>query len=371
MPIPLKVVPANEVLAATIALADALSAKQAVFISPPILGDVKPELEPLPKEVDDHIALIVESSGSTGKPKRIAISRQALIHSAKMASERLGPDGQWLLALPINFIAGSQVLIRSLIANTQPIIQPSTLPFTPEAFFRFASLLTNEYKYTSLVPTQLHRLVEYVEKDASALNSIREFRAILVGGQATSPQLLKRARDMGIKVVESYGMTETAGGCVYDGIPLTGVALKIATDGRLMIQGKTLAEDQGEWLVTNDLAELEEGRLRILGRADRVLISGGLKVSLDALEHKALEVSGVADLVAVGIENQEWGERVGICYVGSPEVADDIAAKLATEIGAAGKPIRVIRVDQIPILATGKKDLLSVKKLFMRSQNED
>jgi O-succinylbenzoic acid--CoA ligase len=187
----------------------------------------------------------------------------------------------------------------------------------------------------------------------------------LVGGQATALELQERARTLDLKVVISYGMTETSGGCVYDGIPLEGVRLKIAPDGRLLIQGKTLAEDQDDWIFTNDLAELSEsGKLVILGRADRVIISGGLKVSLDRVEYLGSELAGVEELSAVAISDETWGERVGVCYVGSPEVADDIANQLAALLGPAGKPIRVIRVDKLPKLATSKTDTLSVSKLF-------
>ena len=160
-------------------------------------------------------------------------------------------------------------------------------------------------------------------------------------------------------------MTETAGGCVYDGIPLEGVRLKIAPDGRLLIQGKTLAADQDDWIFTNDLAELtSDGKLVILGRADRVIISGGLKISLDRVEYLGSELPGVEEISAVSIKDENFGERVGVCYVGSPEVSEDIANQLATVLGPAGKPIRVIRVDKLPKLATSKVDLLAVAKIF-------
>jgi o-succinylbenzoate---CoA ligase len=241
----------------------------------------------------------------------------------------------------------------------------TALPFTTDAFFRSANMMTHSNKYTSLVPAQLAKLVAACDSDKALLEILRGFRAILVGGQATALELRDRALALGLKVVISYGMTETSGGCVYDGIPLDGVRLKIAPDGRLLIQGKTLAEDQDDWIFTNDLAELSDnGKLVILGRADRVIISGGLKVSLDRVEYLGSELAGVEELSAVAISDETWGERVGVCYVGSPEVADDIANQLASLLGPAGKPIRVIRVDKLPKLATSKIDTLSVSKLF-------
>jgi o-succinylbenzoate---CoA ligase len=362
---PLAVVPANDTVQALIVLGDVIAGKKAIFVSPPIVGDKLPTFDEVPETVEDHIGAVVESSGSTGKPKRISISTQALLHAAKAGQERLGPSGQWLLALPINFIAGQQVLLRSLLSDQQPVIMNTAVPFTTEAFYRSSMLLNHEIKYTSLVPVQLAKLCRDAESDKALLTALRSFRAVLVGGQATPEELRLRALDLGIKLVVSYGMTETAGGCVYDGVPLDGVRLKIAPDGRLLVSGKTMAEIEDDWIFTNDLAELTPGgKLRIIGRADRVIISGGLKLSLERVEYLGLELRGVEEISAVAIKDQTWGERVGIAYVGSPEVADDIANQLAHLLGPAGKPIRVIRVDKLPKLHTGKIDSRLVSELF-------
>ena len=362
---PLAVVPANDTVKALLVLADVIENKKAIFVSAPEINGVKPTIEQLPEEVPDTIACVVESSGSTGIPKRISISTAALLHAARAGQERLGPLGQWLLALPINFIAGQQVLIRSLLADQQPVIMNTSLPFTAEAFLRSALLMKNPIRYTSLVPTQLAKLVAEAEKDTVMLDTLKSFRAILVGGQLTPDELYDRALGLDLKVVLSYGMTETAGGCVYDGIPLDGVRLKIAPDSRLLISGKTLAEGQDDWIFTNDLAELSpDGKLKIIGRADRVIISGGLKLSLERVEYLGSLLPGVSEIAAVALEDQTWGQRVGIAYVGSPEVADDIANQLAHLLGPAGKPIRVIRVDKLPKLPTGKPDNGMVAELF-------
>ena len=362
---PLAVVPANDTVKALLVLADVIENKKAIFVSAPEINGVKPTIEQLPEEVPDTIACVVESSGSTGIPKHISISTAALLHAARAGQERLGPLGQWLLALPINFIAGQQVLIRSLLADQQPVIMNTSLPFTAEAFLRSALLMKNPIRYTSLVPTQLAKLVAEAEKDTVMLDTLKSFRAILVGGQLTPDELYDRALGLDLKVVLSYGMTETAGGCVYDGIPLDGVRLKIAPDSRLLISGKTLAEGQDDWIFTNDLAELSpDGKLKIIGRADRVIISGGLKLSLERVEYLGSLLPGVSEIAAVALEDQTWGQRVGIAYVGSPEVADDIANQLAPLLGPAGKPIRVIRVDKLPKLPTGKPDNRMVAELF-------
>ncbi len=366
---PLAVVPANDPLGALLVMADVIQGTRAIFVSPPEVNAVPQKFIPVPDSVEESIAAIVESSGSTGNPKRIAISTKALLHAAHAGQERLGPGGQWLLALPINFIAGQQVLIRSLMAEQQPVIMNTLVPFTAEAFVRSAMLMTHKVKYTSLVPTQLTKLLAAAEADKHTCTTLRGFRAILVGGQSTPDELLSRANSLGLRVVVSYGMTETAGGCVYDGVPLEGVRLKISPDSRLLISGKTLAEGHHDWIYTNDLAELTpEGKLLILGRSDRVIISGGLKVSLDSVEYLGSELQGVQEIAAISLEDQTWGQRVGVAYVGSPEVSDEIVKQLAGLLGPAGKPIRVLRVDKLPKLQTGKTDNNSVAKLFVRQE---
>ncbi len=365
--IPLRVIPANDVLGALLALTDALEGKCAVFISPREINGEKVKVEGLPEFVDSNTALIVESSGSTGIPKRISISADALIASAKATEEYFGAKGQWLLTLPINYIAGIQVLVRSILSDVQPIVMNTAVPFTPEAFALSSTLLTADSKFTSVVPTQLVRLQQLASQDPFLVKLLQRFTAILVGGQATSPEVLSFFRERNINVVESYGMAETSGGCVYDGKALSGVEIKLV-DGRVAINGSMLANDvasEDGYLVTQDIGELDDqGLLRILGRADRVMISGGLKMSLDQVEAVAASVPGVVEVGATAVSSTEWGERVGIAYVGSPEVADFMAGAVFEQLGIAAKPIRVIRVDRLPRLSNGKTDLVSLRQLF-------
>jgi O-succinylbenzoic acid--CoA ligase len=372
MAIPLKLVAANDTVGALLALGEALAGKQAVFVTAPEVNGKMPETHGLPSEVDDAVALIVESSGSTGTPKRITLSRAALLASATAADAALGGPGQWLLALPINYIAGSNVLLRSLVAEQQPVLMNTQLPFTPDAFARAATLMTGERRYVSLVPLQLQRLVNNAAIDDFLLAELRRFDTILVGGQAADPALLAKAADLGLKIVRSYGSAETAGGCVYNGQPLADVAVRISTDGRVQISGPTLAEsvaDAEGWYTTNDLGEIDAtGRLKISGRANRVINSGGLKVSLDAIEQAVLQIGGVVEAAAVAVTDAVWGERAVVVYVGSPEVADYIAADALRQLGAAAKPVRVVRVDALPRLTSGKPDYLSLQSQFAQPE---
>lgn len=335
-----------------------LDDKIALFITEPELNGLMPEVNGLPDQVVHEVALIVESSGSTGIPKRIDLSVQALRASAEASAKRLGGHGQWLLALPTKFIAGINVLIRSVIADTQPIMMNAQLPFTADAFFRAACLMTAPKRYTSLVPAQLSRLLEAVRSDSYSLALLKRFDAILLGGQMPDLAVVSELRELGVNIVISYGMTETAGGCVYDGVSLDGVSLAIR-DGRIAISSTTLANGLGAEFVTNDLGEILAGKLEVLGRADRVLISGGHKVSLEAVEQKAGQLAGVSEVAAAAITS-DWGESVGLVYVGSAAVDFSTLG----ELSVAAKPKRVLQLETIPRLQSGKPDLVAITKLL-------
>lgn len=360
----LKLVAANDTFGALIAVTEALAGKHALFITPPETNGLMPEVHGLPESVSDDVAFVVQSSGSTGVPKLIEHSAQAAIASARASAERLGGSGQWLLALPLNYIAGLNVLVRSAVAETQPVIMNPSVTFTPEAFVSSTSFLRNDLKFTALVPTQLSRLAISAQHDANVLQALQSYTAILVGGQATAPALLAELRSQSVNVIETYGAAETFGGVVYDGVPLRGVEVQLDAETRIEINSPA-----GTYL-SNDLGELVDGKLRVLGRADRVIISGGIKVSLDVVETIAREISGVVEMVAAPIADSEWGQRVGVVYLGSPEVADEIALQLADVLGPAAKPLRILRVDKVPKLSSGKYDLLAAAALFERDRND-
>jgi O-succinylbenzoic acid--CoA ligase len=355
---PLRLIPANDTFRALSSCIEMLDGKIALFITEPELNGLMPEVHGLPNQVSDEVALIVESSGSTGTPKRIELSASALKASAKASAERLGGEGQWLLALPTKFIAGVNVLIRSVIADTQPVIMNTQLPFTADAFFRAASLMTEQKRFTSLVPAQLARLLEAVRTDAYSLKLLRRFDAILVGGQMPDTSVVEELRALGVNIVISYGMSETAGGCVYDSVPLSGVSVNIR-DGRIAISGAVLANGLAPEFLTSDLGETRDGQLMVTGRADRVIISGGHKVSLEAIEAKAAEIAGVSEVAAAAVATS-WGESVGLVYSGTPVV--DFTS-LET-LSVAAKPHRVLHVEALPRLVSGKADLVAIAKLL-------
>ena len=361
---PVKLVAANDTFGALIAVTEALAGKHALFITPPETNGLMPEVHGLPDYVAEDVAFIVQSSGSTGTPKLIELSARAALASAEASAERLGGTGQWLLALPLNYVAGLNVLVRSAVAETAPVMMNPSVTFTTEAFVASTSFMNAEKKFTALVPTQLSRLAVAANYDDTVLRALRSFEAILVGGQATAPALLSELRDLNVNVIETYGAAETFGGVVYDGIPLSGVEVCVNSDSKIEIVGPT-----GHY-ISNDLGELVDGKLRVLGRADRVIISGGVKVSLDRVEAIGRDIAGVVELVAAPIIDDEWGQRIGVVYLGSPEVADEIATQLADLLGPAAKPLRILRVDHVPKLVSGKYDLLAAAELFKKGEHD-
>ncbi|GAA2036998.1 o-succinylbenzoate--CoA ligase [Agromyces tropicus] len=351
----------------------------------PIPGREQPD-DPIEAFVADDVALVVETSGSTAAPKRVMLSGAALRASARATSHWFGGvHGQWLLALPATYIAGVQVLVRSLVAGTEPAVLGSG-GFTPAAFVEAARTLDPDRPwFTSLVPVQLARLVEAAGDDRAVRAALGSFERILLGGQAAPAGLVDQAAALGARVHRTYGSSETAGGCVYDGTPLDRVDVRIV-DGEVQLAGPMLAEgylgdpertertfmvdaDGRRWYRTGDLGSLDDdGRLRITGRADDVMISGGVKVVLGEVERAVHAVDGFADAVVVAVPDPEWGERAAVVGAGAAARATGALDALRTATDAAGlppagRPVRIVVVDELPRLATGKPDRVAASAL--------
>ena len=328
------------------------------FVSPPETTGIAAEFEQVPAEVDASVGLIIESSGSTGRPKRIELSLSALMASAEASASTLGGHGQWLLALPANYVAGANVLFRSVIADTQPVIMNSRVPFSAEGFKNSSNLMQHPIRYTSLVPTQLDRLAA-ATTDPGVLAALRSFQAILVGGQLPNRSSMEHLKSLGVNVVESYGMAETSGGCVYDGVPLEGVELEIV-DGKVVVSGPVLANGLGQAFATQDLAEIVDGKLKVLGRADRVIISGGKKVSLDDVEQRVLQLDSVRQAMAVAVASK-WGQSAALLITGPKPLE---LAELNAVLEGPAKAIAFRQLDELPRLESGKPDYQAAKQLL-------
>ena len=335
---------------------------------------------------DDAVA-VVRTSGSTGAPKATVLTVESLAASSMATALALKGEGQWLLALPVQYVAGIQVLVRSLFAGTRPWVMDMSQGFTPEAFTAAAQELTDKIRFTSLVPTQLQRLLD--EPSPETLAALRRFNAVLLGGAPAPASLLAAAREAGVRVITTYGSAESCGGCVYDGFPLEGVSVRVEEDGRILLGGDTIAagylespestdtffeEDGVRWYRTSDLGRIgEDGRLTVLGRADDVIITGGMKVSAAHVQDELVKSDGVAAAFVAGVPSAEWGQAVA-AYVALAESARgaeagdalpsrDHAVVLQREwrrtLGILA-PKTVLAASSLPLLPNGKPDRLAM-----------
>ncbi|MBF0672332.1 MAG: AMP-binding protein [Salinibacterium sp.] len=341
-----------------------------------------------PESVGASTAVVIETSGSTGIPKRVVLSEAALRASADATAHALGGTGQWLLCLPAHYVAGLQVLVRSHLAGL-PVewVEPG---FDAEAFAAASARLTEERRYVSLVPAQLARLVEAGEQSEGVRAAVARFDALLTGGQAMPTALADRARALGYTVVRSYGSSETATGCIYDGYPVGATRTRLV-DGVLEIASPTLAdgyldapgltdaafrvEGGTRWYRTGDRARIHaDGRVEVLGRADNVIVSGGINVSLDRVEAAVREVPGFEGAVAVGVPSEKWGHVPVVVVDGAltgaladDQGAEDVLASIRRlvreSIGVAAQPERIVAIERMPLLASGKPDRRAVTRL--------
>ncbi|MCW2165453.1 O-succinylbenzoic acid--CoA ligase [Microbacterium hydrothermale] len=336
-------------------------------------------------EVPSGTAVVVTTSGSTGVPKSVILSRNALIASAYATAARIG-EGAWLLAVPATYVAGVQVLVRALLADREPAVVAG--PFRPEPFAAAALGMASHENgarvptYTSLVPAQLQRLLDAAETDATVTDALRSFEAILIGGQALAPAVAERAHALGARIVRTYGSSETSGGCVYDGLPLDGVGVAIV-DGEVRLSGPMLAEgylgdpertasvfptaaDGTRWYRTGDGGEIVDGVLRVTGRLDNVIVSGGVNVSLDRVEAAVRGVAGLEEAVVVPVPDAEWGQGSAVVVPGlSPDDEGAVLARVRAVVGAAvgapARPARVVAVAELPTLSSGKPDRAALR----------
>lgn len=398
-------------------------------------------------ESPESIALVVGTSGSTGAPKQTALSVRAMRASAR-ATERFFADypssgsakqrrvvsedpAQWLLALPAHYVAGAQVLARSVLAGTTPVVAASVTDggsFTPEVFLNAAERLSCARRFVSLVPTQVHKLLEAAE-DSPALGSeiydaLGQFTGILLGGAPASASLLAAARELGLNMVTTYGSAETAGGCVYSGVALPGVRLRVVPEdagladspvvagaeaaGRIWLGGEHIASgylgDSARtashffvdahgcrWYRTDDYGSFvppapntpeddDAPALSVLGRSDDVIITGGVKVSSHAVAAVLESHPAVREAAVAGVPDARWGAAViaAVTLRNLPEHYGADAAETAgqlqqlcgAQLGAAGVPKVVRIVPDFPAASTGKPDRLAIYSMLCKAHAE-
>ena len=311
-------------------------------------------LSPISQEhVAKRIALIVTTTGSTGIAKEVGLTSAALIASAKASNKFLGAEygATWSLALPLNHIAGINVLIRSLESGTLPI-----------------NVIGIEGKYprvdfTSIVPTQLYRALN---GDENLLQHLQSAKKVLVGGAALTHELRSKAESFGITIVESYGSTETSGGCIYDGTPLEGVEVELVAGDRLAIRGNVLAHsylnaeidllNEHGWFITSDQAHLEDSKIILDGRIDDVVITGGEKVSLANIERVISQAFPEIQFALFAIDDAHWGQAIHCAVAGTSVDEESINELLAQECGSHTKIKGFLYCQELPLIGIGKVD---------------
>ncbi len=318
--------------------------------------------------------IAVETSGSTGRPREVLISAGAMAASAQATHSRLGGPGQWLLAVPADRVAGAMVIARAHLAGTD-LMRIAAGPFTARSFAdAVAGMDSSARRYVSLVPTQLVRVMD----SARGRETLTQLDAVLVGGAALP------AGDLPANVVATYGASETSGGCVYNGVPLEGTSVAVV-DGVIRLAGPTLADGYADgdnsrfvehegtrWFVTNDEGELgPDGRLRMLGRVDDVITSGGVKFHPGPIEAAVRTLPWVGEAVAVGVPDPEWGERIEALVETKPGMAAapwaEAREALASVLDRAALPKRCMVVEALPRLASGKIDRARARQLVKES----
>lgn len=338
-----------------------------------LLDELRPESLVLPegtvfledaRPVDPEVTVVIATSGSTGAPRGIELTRSALETSAQASLARLraSQGDRWVSCLPPSSIGGLQVLVRSLLLGTDPVHVPR---FTP------AALASPEGSHVALVPTMLVRLLE-------AGIDLRRFPHILLGGAAAPAALLERARAAGAHITVTYGMTETAGGCVYDGLPLDGVEVGVeAGSGRIRIRGPvltrgyrqaggTLPVTEDGWLRTGDVGRFRpDGRLEVLGRRDDVVVTGGVNVVPSRVAALLTAHPGVAEAEVLGVPDPEWGQRLVAVIVPAdpacPPALPVLRNHLAGRAAAPELPRQLVILDRLPLLTSGKVDRLALR----------
>lgn len=329
----------------------------------PVTGSVREVFDLLGGWIrDGDEPLRIRTSGSSGTPKDVLLSRSAIVASAEASLDRLGGPGQWLLDLPVTGVAGVQVLVRSLLAGTSPVSVGDHASLEDAR-----GALSAARTYASLVPTQLYRLAA-----ADRLGVLSGFDAVLLGGAALDPDLLATARAQGVNVVRTYGMTETCGGCVYDGVPLAGVEIRLDEEGQIWLAGPVLfdgyadAPRQGDWYATSDRGRLlDDGSLQVLGRMDEMVVSGGVNVPLPAVEVAVRRLAWVDDVAVVGVDDPEWGTRV-VAAVVAAEPVDLVRLRDELERGGLARmwaPRQVVTLAELPLLPGGKVDREQLRRL--------
>lgn len=321
----------------------------------------------------DGADLVVFTSGTSGSPKGVRLLRGNLEAACRASAAHLGHDESdtWLLAMPLSHVGGVSILVRSAFAGGSVRLLSG---FDESSF---SAALHGDVTVVSVVPAMLRKVVSHDPGPYSGL------RAVLVGGGPIPDGLLERAASCGLPVLPTYGMTETFGqvatlrpGAELDrkAHPLPGIEARICPDGRIALKGPQVSPGYlGEpdrvdpWLVTNDLGRIDaDGALRVLGRADTLIITGGENVDPGRVEVEVETLDGVDEVVVVGVPDETWGEVLTAVYAGvaRPEA---LRTALASHLPRHMVPTRWLSVGAVPRTPLGKPDRVAARAMAIES----
>ncbi|MDX1658688.1 MAG: AMP-binding protein [Nitriliruptorales bacterium] len=310
------------------------------------------------RPVPNGTGLVLVTSGTSDRPKGVELPHSAINSSLQASLRRLGAEkgDRWLVCLPLHHIAGLSGILRSRRMDAEPIIH--------ERFDVEAIAGETRAAFISLVPTMLQRLL-------NADVDLSDFKAVLVGGAPLAESLATEAEERGVNIVRSYGMTETCGGCVYDGEPLDGVEVDVNDGGRIRIRGPVVmrgyrgrADLSGKafrdgWFVTNDVGQIDDdGKLQVLGRVDDVIITGGENVMASVVANALTTDDRVAEAAVVGRPDPEWGQVVAAVVVPAdpddPPTLEELRRSVTNLLPGYALPKELWTVERLPRDAMGK-----------------
>ena len=320
-------------------------------------------------EVPSRISVVVSTTGSSGTSKEVGLSASALLSSARASNKALGAEfgNSWSLLLPLTHIAGINVLVRALELGTEPIDLRNHQGEYPRADF------------TAIVPTQLFKALN---GDQQLLAHLVDAKAVLVGGAALTTDLHLQAEKAGINIVVTYGMTETSGGCVYNGLPLEGIEISITPEKRIAIKGPVLAHTylgaealwdtqyKDGWFHSSDIGRIENEKLIVEGRSDDVIISGGENISLSAIESSLHAHFPHKNFAAFSVKDSKWGDALHVAIAGDGFPSEEeIAQYLGEQFGDFSKPKGFLHLPELPLIGIGKVDRKKLTELLMEAPN--
>lgn len=343
------------------------------LLAVPLTGATAIVISPDRADGDDLIRLagsdhrqahtVMFTSGSSGRPKGVRLSSANWEAAAHAFMEHLGlqPAERWLCPLPLHHVGGLSIIYRSLLAGGTVVLESD--------LDRAAGWL-DRVAWVSLVPTQLHRIL------SKRTDTFTSPLSVLLGGGPAASILVRRGLEAGLRVLPTYGMTESTSQAATARVPggplelLPGVDIEIDESEHIVIRGATVMlgyvgepEIEGVF-VTSDRGRVHpDGSLEVLGRADRVIITGGEKVDPSMVESAIASLPGVTEVVVLPLADPEWGERVVAVFVGDADPTE-LASVLRSTLPAYAIPKQWLRVDALPHTDLGKVDVAALSGLF-------